>query len=67
MKDFVCGEKAKNNQEQTFFLCVEDLFGKSMKRTILWPRVHKAFQNQDQDQAQVKNSSTTFIKPTIII
>ena len=23
-----------------------------------WPRVHKAFQNQDQDQGQVKHSST---------
>jgi len=37
------------------------------KRT--WSRVHKAFQNQDQDQAQVKYSSTMdfFLKPTIII
>jgi len=26
------------------------------------PRVHKGFQNHDQDQAQDKNSSTTFFK-----
>jgi len=25
---------------------------------LTWPRVHKAFQNQDQDQAQVKKSFT---------
>ena len=25
---------------------------------LSWPRVHKAFQNQDQGQAQVKKSST---------
>ena len=32
----------------------------SPKRVYLdiWPRVHKAIQNQDQDQAQVKNSFT---------
>jgi len=35
---------------------------------LLRPCVHKAFQNQDQDQAQVKNSSTMdFLKPAIII
>ena len=34
-----------------------------------WPRVHKAFQNQDQDQAQVKNYFTMvfLIKPMIIV
>jgi len=33
------------------------------------PRVHKAFQNQDQDQAQVKKIFYygTFLKPSIII
>ena len=35
----------------------------------LRPRVHKTFQNQDQDQAQVKRSFTMdlFLKPTVII
>ena len=33
-----------------------------------WARVHKAFQNQDQDQAQVKNSFTmNFFKTYIYV
>ena len=32
----------------------------------IWPRVDKAIQNQDQDQAQVKNDGT-FLKHSIII
>ena len=37
--------------------------------TITRPRVHKAFQNKDQDQAQVKIFLYygLFLKPTIII
>jgi len=32
------------------------------------PRVHNAFQNQDQDQAQIKDSFTMdFLKPTVMI
>ena len=32
--------------------------------TLSWPRVHKAFQNQDQDQAQVKHYFTMDILKT---
>jgi len=37
-------------------------------KQIVRGRVHKTFQNQDQDQAQVKQFFTMdFLKPTIII
>ena len=38
-------------------MCMADLTNKE-EDIVTWPHVHKAFQNQNQDQAQVKNSST---------
>ena len=52
--------------EETRFSVLPDM---STVGTEPWPRVHKAFQNQDQDQSQVKNSFTIpfVLKPTLII
>jgi len=38
-------------------LCIS-LLREQDKYMVPWSRVHKAFQNQDQDQTQVKHSST---------
>jgi len=32
-----------------------------------WPRVHKAFQNQDQDQAQVINNSKVDVFKNLLV
>ena len=55
--------------EETRFSVLPDMPHMSTLGTEPWPRVHKAFQNQDQDQSQVKNSFTMpfVLKPTLII
>ena len=67
MKDFVCGEKAKINQEQTFFLCVEDLFGKSMITILSGPVFTKLFRIRIKIRLKLKILLLLFLKPTIII
>ena len=59
MSGFACSS-ASLKTCNAFFNCTIPMKSRWWKVEILimfmpWPRVHKAFQNQDQDQAQVKN------------
>jgi len=55
-------ESKETNQQLTLYTCACKWYTNTVvgKMTIEKhrPRVHKAFQNKDQDQARIKNSST---------